>query len=713
MLYNYTKCRKIVVINLLKVASCHAWASNRLGLCVYLIVCFILIATNTLVQSSHIYGQADPFGSSNICSKLTVNGITASGADALHPPSHALDQNITTRWSNLGLGSWIQFDLGQENAVCSVGINWHRGNERINSFVISISKDGKTFTNVYSGKSDGASLTEQNYSFQSNTGRFIRVLVNGNTQNNWVSISELKIYGNKILSETCVKSQNLQVTAASSQLGFPSSNAIDNNLSTIWSNYGVGSSIQLDLGTSKNICSIDIAWYKGNERQNKFVISTSIDGKSYKNVLSTVSSGNTSSFENYVFSDKLARYIKITVNGNTQNNYASIVEIRAQVSPSGQPQVQCVDGHIQSAKTSGSQSGFPGTNVLDDNLDTRWSNNGVGSWIQLDLGTSKNICSVDIAWYKGNERQNNFVIASSNDGITFSNILNSNSSGSTLEHEKYDITDTNARYIRVTVNGNTQNSYASITEISINGIPSIVSLNYYIGAAGDWGSARNDNWKKTVQLMINNKVDLALGLGDYSYGSVEEFEPVVDELNNAGIPMKGAKGDHDSNSYAKLFGQPSMVYAFDAGPARIILLNSQNSPSSNAAFLEKELNATRQPWKIVIPHYPFYTSPSEHGQDKSMVKAIQPLLDKYKVDLVMWGDNHNYERIKFPDKHSVFIQSGTGGESHYKFDGQIEESVYQNDDDFGITKISINSNSLTGQFITHSGEILDSFNIMK
>ena len=91
-------------------------------------------------------------------------------------------------------------------------------------------------------------------------------MVSGNTQSNWISISEFKIYGYKALSESCVKSPISQVTAASSQIGFPSSNVVDNNLNTIWSNYGVGSSIQLDLGTSKSICSLEIAWYKGNER---------------------------------------------------------------------------------------------------------------------------------------------------------------------------------------------------------------------------------------------------------------------------------------------------------------------------------------------------------------------------------------------------------------------------------------------------------------
>jgi predicted phosphodiesterase/Tfp pilus assembly major pilin PilA len=706
------------VISLLEHASRYGKKrSNHLEHGILLILCLVLVSTSAFVQSSHIYGQENPFGSSKTCAKLPIKGTTASGADSLHPPSHAVDQNVNSRWSNLGLGSWIQFDLGQDNVVCSVGINWHRGNERINTFVISVSQDGKAFTNVFSGKSDGTSLNEQNYNFQSKTGRFIRVMVNGNTQSDWVSISEVKIYGYKTFSESCVKSPISQVSAASNQVGFPSSNAVDNNLNTIWSNYGVGSWIQLDLGTNKNICDVEIAWYKGNQRQTNFVISTSLDGKSYKTVLTTRSSGNTLSFENYEFPDTLARYVKITVNGNTQNNYASISEIRVQSTSSGESQNQCASASVANVKASGSQAGFPPSNVLDNNLNTRWSNSGVGSWVQLDLGTSKNICSIDIAWYKGNERQNNFVISSSIDGIKFSNILSSKSSGTTLSPEKYTIADTNARYLRVSVNGNTQNSYASITEISISvvSISGPISSNFYIGAAGDWGSARSDNWKKTVQLMINNKVNLALGLGDYSYGSVGDFEPVIDTLRDAGIPFKGAEGNHDSGSYAKLFGQPSMLFAFDAGQARIILLNTEDSVSSNALFLENELKTTKQPWKIVAMHKPLYTSPSNHPEEKSLAGKLQPLFDKYAVDLVMYGHNHNYERIKLPDKPTVFIQAGTGGESHYDIRGERSgrEVLNQDDNDFGIAKLTINSNTLSGQFISHSGKILDNFSITK
>ena len=703
------------MINLPKFASFSTWRSNQFKLGIFLITFLVFIFTSPFVQSFHTYAQSDPFGSSDTCSKLSVNGITANGADPLHPPSRAIDQNVNTRWSNLGLGSWIQLDLGQEKIICSVGINWHRGNERVNSFVISISNDGKTFTNVYSGKSDGTSLTEQNYNLQSKVGRFIRVMVSGNTQSNWISISEFKIYGYKALSESCVKSPISQVTAASSQIGFPSSNVVDNNLNTIWSNYGVGSSIQLDLGTSKRVCSLEIAWYKGNERQNKFVVSTSQDGKSYKTVLSTVSGGKSLSYEKYVFSDKLARYIKITINGNSQNNYASIAEIRAQVTSSGQSQVQCVDSHIQDAKTSGSQNGFPSTNVLDDNLDTRWSNNGVGSWIQLDLGAGNKICDINIAWYKGNERQNNFVISTSNDGLKFSNVFSSKSSGSTLNLEKYDIADTYARYIRIAVNGNTQNTYASITEISINIVSISRSSNYYIGAAGDWGSARNDNWEETVDLMINNKINLALGLGDYSYGSVSEFEPVVNTLKAAGIPFKGVQGNHYSSSYARLFGQPSMMHSFDAGQSRIILLNTEESYSANTQFLENQLKNTKQPWKIVAMHNPLYSSPSNHPEEKELAGRLQPLFDQYGVDLVIYGHNHNYERIKLPDKPTVFIQAGTGGESHYDIKGSRSDGgvEFQDDNDYGFVKLSININTLSGQFISYGGKILDSFSIIK
>jgi hypothetical protein len=127
-----------------------------------------------------------------------------------------------------------------------------------------------------------------------------------------------------------------------------------------------------------------------------------------------------------------------------------------------------LDFHIASVTASGNDGNLP-QNVLDSNLGTRWSSLGIGQFITADLGSIKKISNVDIAWYKGNERQYHFVIATSTDGTTFTNRLNANSSGTTASPEAYTIPFTSGRYVKVTVNGNTQNDWASITELDILG----------------------------------------------------------------------------------------------------------------------------------------------------------------------------------------------------------------------------------------------------
>jgi len=108
-------------------------------------------------------------------------------------------------------------------------------------------------------------------------------------------------------------------------------------------------------------------------------------------------------------------------------------------------------------------------NVRDGNFGTRWSSEGIGQWIRTDLDYTESICGVEIAWYKGNERVNNFVVSTSTDGVTFTNVYSGSSSGTTLSYEKYTFTNVmNARYVKITVLGNSINDWASITELLIS-----------------------------------------------------------------------------------------------------------------------------------------------------------------------------------------------------------------------------------------------------
>jgi hypothetical protein len=42
--------------------------------------------------------------------------------------------------------------------------------------------------------------------------------------------------------------------------------------------------------------------------------------------------------------------------------------------------------------------------AVDKDINTRWANDGKGSFIQLDLGESEAICNIDIAWFIGHKR---------------------------------------------------------------------------------------------------------------------------------------------------------------------------------------------------------------------------------------------------------------------------------------------------------------------
>ncbi|MPZ07146.1 MAG: hypothetical protein GEU26_12170 [Nitrososphaeraceae archaeon] len=89
---------------------------------------------------------------------------------------------------------------------------------------------------------------------------------------------------------------------------------------------------------------------------------------------------------------------------------------------------------------------------------------------QRDKGSSKNTCSVDIAWFLGKVREFKFDISISNDGTSFTKVRSGTSSGTTTAFEKYILpAGTEARYIRITVNGNDVTTYGNTAEIAVFG----------------------------------------------------------------------------------------------------------------------------------------------------------------------------------------------------------------------------------------------------
>jgi len=124
-------------------------------------------------------------------------------------------------------------------------------------------------------------------------------------------------------------------------------------------------------------------------------------------------------------------------------------------------------------------------NVVDKNLATRWSANGKGQWLTLDLGSTYTVGYVNVAVYRGNTRSNRFDLQVSSDDSTWETVWSGQSSGTTTALETYDFPDVSARYVRYLGYGSTVNMWNSVTEIEVFGIAEArQSEHVYVGEDG-------------------------------------------------------------------------------------------------------------------------------------------------------------------------------------------------------------------------------------
>jgi hypothetical protein len=103
-------------------------------------------------------------------------------------------------------------------------------------------------------------------------------------------------------------------------------------------------------------------------------------------------------------------------------------------------------------------------------------------------------------------------------------------------------------------------------------------------------------------------------------------------------------------------------YAFTVGSVRVIVLQNDDnclqdggdvyimgySGGRQLDFLERELRAARSSsnidWVVVAMHQVMVSSSNANGADLGLRERYGPLFDKYSVDLVVCGHEHNYER---------------------------------------------------------------------
>jgi hypothetical protein len=364
----------------------------------------------------------------NICEELPIAKFSATTSQSGDTPENAADVDFTTTWSSLGVGSYIQADLGTLKTICGVNIAWYNGESSQYVFEISVSKDGMNFEQVYEGISDGKSTRPQNYDFSNIDAKFVRITVFGNDKNNWAGIPELSVKG---------------FTPP-----LPPNNPPVANTKSVSTDMNVPIPITLN----------------GSDPESSVLTFNIVDLPKHGQ-LSSVSADtvNYTPDKDYSGSDSFTYVVK---------DNKGLTSAKSTVTIDNKEVLECrtLDPAVVTAL--GSNANIP-SNVIDKNLNTRWSKDATGSWIQFDLGSKTKICSVDIAWYRGDMRENAFTVSVSDDGSIFKNVIERESSGTASGLEKYSLpSGTEGKFVRITVNGNSENNWTSITEIALFGVKS-------------------------------------------------------------------------------------------------------------------------------------------------------------------------------------------------------------------------------------------------
>jgi hypothetical protein len=139
-------------------------------------------------------------------------------------------------------------------------------------------------------------------------------------------------------------------------------------------------------------------------------------------------------------------------------------------------------------------------------------------------------------------------------------------------------------------------------------------------------------------------------------------------LGGAGLNVAGTLGNHDVRvnggryEYDEL-NMPRTHYRRTVGNVQFFILNSNSVNARQTNWLKTVLPTSTATWKIAVFHHPAWTC-GEYRSNAAVVQNWVPLFEKYGVQLVLNGHDHNYQR--FGARNGVrYIVHGGGGAHLY------------------------------------------------
>jgi len=241
---------------------------------------------------------------------------------------------------------------------------------------------------------------------------------------------------------------------------------------------------------------------------------------------------------------------------------------------------------------------------------------------------------------------------------------------------------------------------------------------------GDSGSGERLQYETADRLRLAHQqfpFEFALMLGDNIYGSktprdfAKKFELPYKPLLDNKVAFYASLGNHDvpeEQSY-KLFNMGGQrYYSFKRGNVRFFALDSNYMDPDQLAWLTAQLQNSTDDWKIAFFHHPLYSSARAHGSSLELRGILEPLFEKYGVQVVFSGHDHVYERMT-PQKGIAYFTEGSSGQLR---PGDIRGAAFTAksfDTDCTFILMEIAQNDLYFETISRTGETVDSGKITR
>jgi predicted phosphodiesterase len=238
-----------------------------------------------------------------------------------------------------------------------------------------------------------------------------------------------------------------------------------------------------------------------------------------------------------------------------------------------------------------------------------------------------------------------------------------------------------------------------------------------IGDSGTGDQPQYETARVLSEWRADFPFDTVLMMGDNIYGRSRpgdyrrKFETPYRALLDAGVKFYAVLGNHDDpaerfDGNFNMKGQRYYTFKAPQGGVRFFALDSNYMDEKQLDWLEKELRAAGSDWKVCFFHHPLYSTGRKHGPDEELRRVLEPLLVKYRVDLVLAGHEHFYERLQ-PQHDIHYFISGAAGQLRR---GNIRQSPIDArgfDQDLHFVLFEITGDELYFQTVSRAGKTVD------